>query len=248
MAKPTMINGKNVPCNQKFNCESDHHGRKGLKTGDQVEIKIKQCNRASRKIGRSDKGSKNGTTEPEDGPMEIVNAPCDSGIYSTNINNEGPLVLKNDAPSWRKNGGGRPKDALASAQFEEHSAQPDPDFNGETNNENCTRSKIDQKIEVKSKPYNTISYKRRRPDQEYARCVKFILLAVIICYTPSSSLYLYSIITKDTNIPEYIAVYTHGGALLNSTLNAVIFLICNKDFQRFTKNFPKSVWSKFLHS
>ena len=246
--KPTKLNVQYVPCNPKVNSETDCDCRTGSKTGEQIEIEIKQCKGVSLKPLRPNQERNNGTTEPSNGPIELANRLCKCSIYSTTINNERPRVLTNDGACWRKCGGGSLEDELKSAQCKEQGAQPNLDLNRETDNKTCTRSKNDQKIEIKDKPNNGISYKRRRPEQEYARCVKFILLAVILCYAPSTSLYLYLMITKDTDIPQYVGVYTHGAALLNSSLNAVIFLMFNREFKSFTKTFLRSFWSKFLCS
>ena len=48
---------------------------------------------------------------------------------------------------------------------------------------------------------------------------------------------MYFLTTKETDIPQYISVYTHGVTLLNSSLNALVFMMCNRDFKSFTKSF-----------
>lgn len=248
MPKHTPLNVKCVPSNPKLNLETDHDGRTGRKTGKEIKIEVKPRNGVSQKLWRPDQERNNGTTGPENVPMELANTPCDSGIYSSTIHNERPQVLKNDGPSRQKYGRVRPRDDLKFGRCEEIDKHYNPKASCEASSNNFTGPKIEQKIEIKVTPNNGVSYKRRRPDQEYARSVTFILLAVVICYTPSISLYSYSMITKDTDIPEYISVYTHGATLLNSSLNAIIFLMCNRDFKRFTKNFLICLWRKFLCS
>ena len=209
----------------------------GMPCGVLKPTKLKvQCVLCNPKLNReTDYDCRTGPKTGEQSEIKIK--PC---------NRVSPKQLKIDGSSWRKCDGGSFDGELVSAQCREQGAQPNLDLNCETDNKNCTRSKNVQKIEIK--PNDGMSYKRRRPEQEYARCVKFILLAVSLCYTPSISLYVYLLITKETDIPQYISVYTHGVTLLNSSLNALVFLMCNRDFKSFTKTFFRSFWSKFLYS
>eukprot|EP00112_Aurelia_sp_Birch-Aquarium-sp1_P017091 Seg3936.3 transcript_id=Seg3936.3/GoldUCD/mRNA.D3Y31 product="Paternally-expressed gene 3 protein" protein_id=Seg3936.3/GoldUCD/D3Y31 len=79
---------------------------------------------------------------------------------------------------------------------------------------------------------------RRRPDQEFAKAVLLINIAIVVCYVPYLLLYYFRLL-----LPMTDSIYVHGlmwCTLLNyltSTLNAIIFISCSSELRLYTKSF-----------
>eukprot|EP00112_Aurelia_sp_Birch-Aquarium-sp1_P026406 Seg935.5 transcript_id=Seg935.5/GoldUCD/mRNA.D3Y31 product="Paternally-expressed gene 3 protein" protein_id=Seg935.5/GoldUCD/D3Y31 len=79
---------------------------------------------------------------------------------------------------------------------------------------------------------------RRRADQEFAKAVLLINIAIVVCYVPGLLLYYFWLL-----LPMTDSIYVHGlmwCTLLNyltSTLNAIIFISCSSELRLYTKSF-----------
>ena len=80
---------------------------------------------------------------------------------------------------------------------------------------------------------NKVSRRRRRtksPDEEVKRATRLILLAVFICYFPGITNYFHNFATGTETVA--VLFISQLSVLLNSSLNAVVLLVCSKDIQR----------------
>lgn len=78
---------------------------------------------------------------------------------------------------------------------------------------------------------------RRRPDQEFAKAVLLINVAIVFCYFPGLILYYLGLLPGIQN-EKYVYAQRWGLLLsyMNSTLNAVIFISCSSELRFYTKS------------
>ena len=78
---------------------------------------------------------------------------------------------------------------------------------------------------------------RRRPYREFARAVFLIIIALIICYIPGLAVY-FNGDAEDLKrgLSSYREYWVDVMVLLNSSLNAVIFITCNTELRMYTKS------------
>ena len=77
-----------------------------------------------------------------------------------------------------------------------------------------------------------VTKSRKNPDSEFARASLLILVSITICYLPTLliDLYLYFLGISEQSW-EYPRAWTGFLALLNSSLNALIFICCNRELR-----------------
>ena len=68
------------------------------------------------------------------------------------------------------------------------------------------------------------------PEQDFRRAIIFMFLALFICYLPYLAHKFYFFATESRN--AVVSVMAAVGVLLNSSLNAIILIACNKELQR----------------
>lgn len=84
-----------------------------------------------------------------------------------------------------------------------------------------------------------VETKRRRPDTEFSRAALLILVSITVCYIPRLATFLYR---TATGIDElYEEAWARLFILLNSTLNALIFISCNRELRNYAKLFFKCI-------
>ena len=106
------------------------------------------------------------------------------------------------------------------------------------NEQQCTRMANDLPKQGRDvRVGETLNNFRRRPDQEFAKAVLLINVAIVFCFFPSLILYYFGLLPGIEN-EKY--VYARGwGVLLsymNSTLNAVIFISCSSELRFYAKS------------
>ena len=98
-------------------------------------------------------------------------------------------------------------------------------------NETIAESGTAVRKPVEGARLNQVSRRRRStPDEEVKKATCLILLAVFVCYVPGITNYFHSFATGAETVA--MLFISQVSVLLNSSLNAVILLVCSKDIQR----------------
>ena len=75
--------------------------------------------------------------------------------------------------------------------------------------------------------------RRTTPDEEVKKATRLILLAVFMCYVPGLIIFFYYFATGAKGVA--LSFISQLSVLLNSSLNAVILILCSKNLQRKLK-------------
>ena len=91
----------------------------------------------------------------------------------------------------------------------------------------------DRNQEVKNKTVEKFERRRVKPDMQFRKATWMILLSLSICYMPALTNNFYTLATRDYNYTFSLIVQIT--LVLNSSLNAVILIICNREIKRNIK-------------
>eukprot|EP00112_Aurelia_sp_Birch-Aquarium-sp1_P025098 Seg818.10 transcript_id=Seg818.10/GoldUCD/mRNA.D3Y31 product="Melanocortin receptor 5" protein_id=Seg818.10/GoldUCD/D3Y31 len=93
-----------------------------------------------------------------------------------------------------------------------------------------------------AKSQDKIVKNRKSPESEFAKASLLILVSMTICYSPTIAidLYLNFLGIPEENL-EYPKAWTGFLALLNSSLNALLFICCNRELRNYAKVFFKCI-------
>ena len=80
----------------------------------------------------------------------------------------------------------------------------------------------------------------RRADVEFSRAALLILVAITVCYIPRLATFLYRTVTG-ISYELYEDAWARFFMLLNSTLNALILISCNRELRNYAKLFFKCI-------
>ena len=80
----------------------------------------------------------------------------------------------------------------------------------------------------------------RRPNAEFSRAALLILVAITVCYMPRLATFLYRTV-MGISYQLYEDAWARFFILVNSTLNALIFICCNRDLRNYAKQFFKCI-------
>ena len=79
---------------------------------------------------------------------------------------------------------------------------------------------------------------RRRPDQDFAKAVLFVMTTILVCYTPILSLHITFFFVIKTEILSYLEAWFELIVIFSSSLDAIILIAFNYD----VRNYAKNVW------
>ena len=77
--------------------------------------------------------------------------------------------------------------------------------------------------------------RRAKPEAEFLKAISLILIVLFICYIPAFSYDIYASMTGDS-IEELASIF-YVLVLMNSSLNSVILIACNRELKRNLKTF-----------
>ena len=106
------------------------------------------------------------------------------------------------------------------------------------NEQQCIRDADDLQQQGRdARVAKTLSKFRRRPDQEFAKAVLLINVAIVFCYFPGLILYYFGLL-PGIRYEKYAYAQEWGLLLsyMNSTLNAVIFIGCSSELRFYAKS------------
>ena len=103
-----------------------------------------------------------------------------------------------------------------------------------------------QKTPTNTATTTTQQNMRRRPYREFAKAVFLIIIALIICYIPGLALF-FNGDAEDLKrgLSSYREYWVDIMVLLNSSLNAVIFITCNTELRMYTKSALTRIFSPY---